>query len=1181
MDSFPFQSKSAYGGLNSSEIAHLLSGELADGHSQLVIAPSQSICEKLGRDLCSLLDLNLHSKNKVAVYYFPRWDISPFEELRPDKFVSRERISTLVSLSHEVPGIYLLSVEALCERIVRPGDFSDLKLSLELGGRYDRQEIVRALDSLGYDLRSEVEDFSEMAVRGGVIDFFGPTGSRPVRLEFLGGTLAAIREFDLETQRTVGNIDRVEVYPAREIYLTPEKQDFRKIVQFGEDYNIPTTRLRKLQKEIERGGRPDGLEFLQFLCGLESGAFFEHLERSPQNFNTHLLYPDDFNDFREQHFEYYRERIEVLQKKTNFFLQLDEALLSEQNFDEVLSECDSVFHRGLFEGFRGYRDLGYERGAFGVGSSNVSISDSEIVSERRDPQVKIGSIFESAIEKCRLWLNENYRIVCYALGSSAINRAREFFSTYGLAAEVIRLGEYDDSQEAASLIESSGVYILDGELSSAVISSTDKIVAFPLSLIFGSSGRRARGKTSANKSKRSITKKLQQIREGDLVVHLDYGICRYQGLKEFTVEGQIGDFLLLEFAGEDKLYLPVENIGRIQKYVAAEGRVVGLSKLGGNSWQKTKQKVQKQVEEMAAQLIALYARRELTGGVPMPGSADEESEFAEAFGYVETEDQQGAIDAVLLDMEAEKPMDRLVCGDVGYGKTEVAMRAAYRAVLNGKQVAVLAPTTVLVEQHYQSFISRFEQFGVKITRVSRFQTPAENKESLGLLAKGKVDIIVGTHRLLSKDVVFKELGLLVIDEEHRFGVAQKEKLKEIRTSVDILALSATPIPRTLHMSLTNIRDLSVIETAPANRQLIRTYLSNYRDELVREAIKRELSREGQVYFIYNRVQTIEAVVADLRELVPEARISHGHGQMKPSELERIMHQFVAHEIDVLVSTTIVESGLDIPNANTIIIKGAENLGLAELYQLRGRVGRSSRRAYSYMLVDSRGSLSKQAQLRLEALEALDDLGVGFKLALQDMEIRGAGNLLGRDQSGQVALVGYELYSRLLKEAVEFRQKSAAEEGREVEQFEPEVNIGFAAHIPSDYLSDVASRLLLYQRLAPVASFEEAQLVMEEIADIYGQPPEEMANLVELMVLRNYLKKRGIPKLSFRDQKLSISLTPATGVDPAAVVAAVAASGGEIRLSSSGNLLIKVELEKFNSPKHAQDVVEQTLLRVGG
>ncbi|RIL05277.1 MAG: transcription-repair coupling factor, partial [Proteobacteria bacterium] len=663
------------------------------------------------------------------------------------------------------------------------------------------------------------------------------------------------------------------------------------------------------------------------------------------------------------------------------------------------------------------------------------------------------------------------------------------------------------------------VVILKGHLASGFVMPDEHLVFISEAEIFAERSYRKSRKAQTNL--RKLLGTLSQLQEGDYIVHTDYGIGVYRGLKHIDVEGLESDFLQIDYA-DSKLYLPVHSIGKAQKFAAAEGQVPKIDKLGSSRWTKTKQKVRESVAALAGDLIKLYAARSIVKGWRHEPQGAEDERFAEDFPFDETPDQLKAIQDTISDMVADRPMDRLVCGDVGFGKTEVAVRAAFKCLQHAKQVAVLVPTTILAEQHKHTFVNRFTGYPAKIAALSRFYSPKQNQAAIAELKSGELDIIIGTHRLLSRDVTFKDLGLLIVDEEHRFGVKHKEKLKAFKKQVDVLTLTATPIPRTLHMSLLGIRDISVISTPPHDRRTIRSYVASYDETLIADAIRRELRRNGQCFFVHNRVQNIDLVSATLSALVPEARFAFAHGQMSEHQLEKIMRAFLMREIDVLVSTTIIESGLDIPNANTMIIDRADTFGLAQLYQLRGRVGRSNRQAFCYFLIPKSQRIGVQAEERLRALQALDDLGLGFNLALRDMEIRGAGNLLGKEQSGNVLAVGFELFSKILKEAV---LNLKGEDLDIKESIDPEIKLGIQAFLPEFYIPDVSERLVMYQRFAGAESSQEIDDLLEEMTDRFGSTPPEGLNLAELMRYRALLRDFGVVKAELSKGRLLLAFSP--------------------------------------------------------
>jgi transcription-repair coupling factor (superfamily II helicase) len=656
----------------------------------------------------------------------------------------------------------------------------------------------------------------------------------------------------------------------------------------------------------------------------------------------------------------------------------------------------------------------------------------------------------------------------------------------------------------------------------------------------------------------ALLKSLSELKRDDYVVHLDHGVGLYRGLKHMQVGGTEGDYLQLEYAGGDRLYIPADRINVVQRYVGADGAAPPLDKLGGTSWEKAKKKTRESILAMAKELLEIYATREILERRAYTATDDYFSEFEARFPFEETEDQEKAIAETLADMGKPRPMDRLICGDVGYGKTEVAMRAAFLAVLEGRQVAVLVPTTVLAQQHLQSFRKRFEGYPVRVEALSRLQTKPQVDEILRGLRAGTVDVVVSTHRLLQPDIEFKQLGLLIVDEEHRFGVKDKERVKQMRKLVDVLTLTATPIPRTLQMGLVGIRDLSVIETPPVDRQAIRTYVTRYDEGLVRESIQRELDRQGQVFFVHNRVETIEAMVQRIRGLVPNARVAVAHGQMKGPELERVMLAFMECEVDVLVCSAIIESGLDIPNANTMIINRADTFGLAQLYQLRGRVGRSHQRAYAYLMIPGEHLITKDAQKRLKVLQELDELGGGFRLAAHDLEIRGAGNLLGKQQSGHVAAVGFEMYEQMLAEAVrELRGE------RLQADVEPEMQLGIPAFIPETYIPDEQQRLAIYRRLAAIRNDEELEDLTQEMRERFGPLPPAVDSFVRLMDLRRHLRAHQVIRCVRRDDWITLQFHPDAPVEVDTLLSLVQQHKKRFKLSKDFQLSFQPKAQDWD------------------
>jgi transcription-repair coupling factor (superfamily II helicase) len=746
------------------------------------------------------------------------------------------------------------------------------------------------------------------------------------------------------------------------------------------------------------------------------------------------------------------------------------------------------------------------------------------------------------VEHLRQWREQGWRVllVCHQRGQA--ERLRDLLELHGLSLLF-------DPASTAKGARAGELRLVLGDLAAGFRLPDEKLAVVAEEEIFGHRVRR-RGLAAARA--KALLSTLAELKEGDFVVHADHGIARYRGLQHLQMGRIEGDFLHLEYAGEDRLYVPVDRIEKVQKYVGSEGHIPRLDKMGGGAWEKAKVKARAAVEELARDLLKIYALREMAEGFRYAPPDRLFREFEAAFPYEETPDQLAAIGDVLGDMESERPMDRLICGDVGYGKTEVAIRAAFKAALDGRQVAVLVPTTVLARQHGETFAERFKGTPVEVEMVSRFRSAAEQKRILERAATGKIDVLIGTHRLLQRDVRFKNLGLVIIDEEQRFGVTHKERLKKLRAEVDVLTLTATPIPRTLHMSLMGLRDLSVIDTPPVDRLAIRTYVTRFDEELIREAIRRELRRGGQVFFVHNRVQSIAAMAEFVQTLVPEAKVVVGHGQMGEKALEEVMLAFVEGESNVLVCSTIIESGLDIPRANTIIINRADCFGLAQLYQLRGRVGRSRHRAYAYLLIPGEGTLTREARERLKVLQELTELGAGFRIASHDLELRGAGDLLGGRQAGQIAAIGFEMYTELLEEMIHELKGLAREE-----KIDPEIRLGLSAFLPEKYVPDPNQRLVFYKKLAAADDEESLYAAVDELRDRYGEIPPPAGLLLELMKLRVLMKRLKVELADYDGRQLIFGFHAGTPVPPEKILRLLEDPQGRYRFTPDYRLSVRL------------------------
>jgi len=1145
--------------------------------SMLAIVANSSAAERLISDLKFFTDSADHAESFVAG--FLSWEVLPFDALSPAPTVSAARIEALNRLLESRPTLVVSTVDALMQRMVPPQFLKQLRFVVRKGDSIDREQLIEVLDRGGYQRSSLVEEVGQYAVRGAVVDAFPPGSMNPIRIELFSGSIESVREFDAGTQRSTTERDDCELLPVRELFLPPEEADretmFQQLRAYASDQGLPLRAAKSVEEALREGTALPGIEHLQslFLPGL--ARLWDYLGASASvavvDETAVFAAADEFEAL-------VSERATRAQSEGRITPSVSSAFLS-------VTELQSAVSAHKVHYFDSTRIIDPSE----LPASGLVIAGDEQTKDKIFSLSGLQSALRTArraerpflplAEEVRHRLAQGYRIGIVIQHPSRARRVTELLSGYDIRVNDPETGYLAWTESAAGLGRE--VTILHGELSGGIRLTRERVMLIPEHELFPESSSRRQSASARNV--RRFLGAVSQLKEDDYIVHVEHGIGIYRGLRQIDVDGRVGDFLHLEYADQSKLFLPVENIGKIQKYAGADAKKPALSKLGGKAWSATKAKVHENVAELAGQLLKILAARELSPGIPFPPRGSEDDAFADSFPFEETPDQTRAIEEVLSDLSRSRPMDRLVCGDVGYGKTEVAIRAAFKAVNAGKQVALLVPTTILAEQHEQTFRNRFAELPFKIACVSRFNPPGENKRLLAEAAEGKVDILIGTHRLLQRDVSFRDLGLLIIDEEHRFGVAHKEKLKRLRAEVHVLTLTATPIPRTLHISLLGIRDLSIIETPPVNRQAIRTYLATYSNSLVREAIMREIGRSGQVFYIHNRVENIAAIADELAELVPEATIAFAHGQMKDAELEAVMHRFVTGEVNVLVSTTIIESGLDISNANTIIIRTADRFGLAELYQLRGRVGRSSRRAYAYLLISDPKTIGADAKKRLQALQSLDDLGIGFRLAIQDMEIRGAGNLLGKDQSGHIDLVGYELYTRILKEAVEElrRRRDRPSEAPETKlDIDPEVRIGFPAHIPPWYIPDVAERLLLYQRLIDLNDERDGRAIYEEMSDRFGRPPEEISVLIELMVFRGIIRRAGIVAASARLDSLSLTFHPKAAPGPDRIAAAAKAGNWKARYSASKVLSLELEPESIRSPKDLTARAEPVLRALG-
>jgi len=1041
----------------------------------LFIVPTDADVERAAADIAffaaALEGLSENAADRT-VLPFPSHEIDPYRGLAPHFGVASTRARALHALATGVARVVVASAAALLPRVSPPKRLLDVSLDLKPGQEIAPTDLAELLVDAGFSREDPADEHGEFAVRGGILDVFPAGEVHPVRLEFVGDAIESVRTYDPATQRSIAAVDQVTVVPLRDVLA-----DDRGATVF--DYLARSRDARIIVSEADEVEANATTLLEQFHHSYDEAVAKSggHLVRESPSDRPHILPPDRL-------------------------------FIDWQSVDERFAHATMLAQLGL--------DDDAQQTASTEESSLRALPVRHV---RCQPSLELHGRIADWVGEVRRLRDEGDTTVFAAATAGRAERTIELLKEYDVLA--VPVERADDARYAAVLVAL-------GNLSRGFRLPDAGMQIYAEADVFEEERRASERRRSATKA---FLSDLRDLKVGDFVVHVDHGIGVFVGLKKIGVGDNEQEFLELHYAGEDKLFVPVERLDLVQKYTGATRPPV--DRLGGTSWERAKTKVKKAMRDMAEELLKLYAARKAVPGHAFSPDSHWQQEFEDAFEYELTVDQKTAITDIKRDMESPTPMDRLLCGDVGYGKTEVAMRAAFKAVMDGKQVAFLAPTTVLAFQHQKTLRERFAGFPVRIEMVSRFRTRMEQKAALADLAAGKVDIIVGTHRLLSKDVQFRELGLLVVDEEQRFGVSHKEKIKQLRKKVDVLTMSATPIPRTLNMSLVGIRDMSIIETPPKDRLSIQTNVVKFDQQVIGRAIRNELARNGQVYFVHNRVESIFSIGNLVQRLVPEARVVIGHGQMDEDALERAMLDFVAKRFDVLLATTIVENGLDIPNANTIIINRADRYGLSQLYQLRGRVGRSDRPAYAYLLIPPEDNLSPVAKKRLAAIKEFSDLGSGFRVAALDLEIRGAGNLLGGEQSGHIDTLGFEMYMKLLEQTVRELK------GEEIEDDQrATVNLRVDLRIDESYVADMNQRLMLYRKVAAARRAEEIDRVLDEAADRYGPLPESVLNLADYGRIRIMADRLGVDTVDREGRVVVLKFRPQAKVEPARLVSLV-------------------------------------------
>lgn len=1091
------------------------------------------------------------------VAYYPAKDILFYQSDIRGNVLTAERINALKLMSEGEPCTIVTTFDGLMNPMPAPGRFTEAVQKISVGDTIDLSEFTKCLAELGYEKNYQAQTRGDFSVRGGIVDVFPLTEDNPFRIELWGDEVDSIRSFDAESQRSIENLEEVHIYPACELVLSEEEraagiesilaeaervsEKLRGEMKTEEAYRVKSA-AEQIAEEAGELGISAGLDaYLSYFCkervslldyfaGKDTLVF---LDETPRGIERGIATETEFTESMKQ--------------------RLEKGYILPGQMRELIS-CKEILAKLA-------RRRCISLVALDMKNPHLEIASRiNIQSKTVNPY---NNSFELLVKDLLRYKKNGYRVILLSGSRTRAKRLAEDLMDEGLSAFYTE--DFDHEVKVGEIMTGYGKVKKGYEypmLKFVVISESD---------IFGGEKKKKKHRRTYEGEKiASFT----DLNIGDYVVHESHGLGIYRGIEKIEVDKTVKDYIKIEYAGGGNLYILATQLELIQKYAGADARKPKLNKLGGQEWNRTKSKVKGAVKEIAEDLVRLYAVRQNEKGFVFGPDTVWQKEFEEMFPFEETEDQDAAIAATKKDMESAKIMDRLICGDVGYGKTEIAIRAAFKAVQDGKQVAFLVPTTILAQQHYNNFVQRMKDFPVNVDLLCRFRSSAEQKKTVEQLKKGQVDIIIGTHRLLSKDVAYKDLGLLIIDEEQRFGVTHKEKIKQLKTNIDVLTLTATPIPRTLHMSLIGIRDMSVLEEPPMDRVPIQTYVMEYNEELVREAIARELARGGQAYYVYNRVREIADVATKIAELVPEANVAFAHGQMKETELENIMYRFINGEIDVLVSTTIIETGLDISNVNTMIIHDADNMGLSQLYQLRGRVGRSNRTAYAFLMYKRDKMLKEVAEKRLAAIKEYTELGSGFKIAMRDLEIRGAGSLLGERQHGHMEAVGYDLYCKMLNEAVKEAKGIAVQES-----FDTSIDIDIDAYIPMGYIPNEFQKLDIYKRIAGIETEEETEEMLEELIDRFGDPPKSVENLLYIARVKSMAHRVYFTEVAQKGETLRFTLYEKAKIDVAKIPEFVAACGENVTFTADAKApYFTYHLKKNSRDKHvdAKAVLENFL-----
>ncbi len=1130
-------------GLVDSQIAHMaFSLSYIYGRQALVITHSQLQTKNI------LEDLKFFAENQA--FQFPTKEIMFYNFDAHSHQTIEERIKAMIKIATGEPCLIVASVDSLMTKIIPKEIFTKEIPTITYGEEIDLDKLINTFIYLGYERVDMVEAKGQFSLRGGIIDIYSIDSENPYRVELFDNEVDSIRTFNIENQLSLDKLNDIRIFPAKEVLLTEDK----------------------IQKSIS--SLKSDLQNFRGKLSLESRA---HLDEKINGF-IELLESTTIGQSAENYLNYFYDETTIL---TSYFS--NDAMVFIDEPSRVKERAETAF-KEFEESFKAFLDKGEvlprqaelminydflvkeldKKHIFALSSlpkNNPSFSPKHIINFTSRTTQSFHSKMDLLSDELKQWKYRGFKTILLCGNEERAKQLQVTLRDMGVETNYLK---NPDKQ-----VMSGQAFIIEGSLRKGFEYYSSKLVLLTENEIFGVSKRK---KISSKRKDSKPIKSFADLGSGDYVVHENHGIGKYIGIEQLKVQGSKRDYLKIRYSDEGLLYVPIEQIDMVQKYIGADDGKPKLNKLGGAEWKKVKSKVKGAIVDMAKDLLHLNAIRETTRGFAFSQDSPWQAQFEDMFPFEETPDQLRCIKEIKGDMEKIIPMDRLLCGDVGYGKTEVAIRAAFKSVVDGKQVAILVPTTILAQQHYNTFVQRFQHFPISVEMLSRFRTDKQQQKIIESLRVGNMDIIIGTHRMLSKDIKFKDLGLLIVDEEQRFGVQHKEALKQLRKNVDVITLTATPIPRTLHMSLIGLRDMSVIEDPPEERYPIQTYVIEFNEEIVRDAIAREIYRGGQVYFVFNRVKGIQQMAAKIRKLLPEARVAVGHGQMNERELENIMLDFMNGEYDVLVCTTIIETGLDISNVNTIVIHDADKMGLSQLYQLRGRVGRSNRLAYAYLTYQKNKILTEVAEKRLRAIKEFTEFGSGFKIAMRDLEIRGAGNLLGSEQHGHMAAIGYDLYVKLLEDTV------AEMKGEKIEQdIETTIEIDINAYIPENYIENENQKLIIYKKIASIRDKKDMDEIQEEIEDRFGTIPEPVINLIFIAYIKNLAQKAGIVSVIGNDNFVKLQFASPDRINPEVIGILSKSYGNNLRVNAGTVPFIKYKYKNINNNlrnRELQEVLEK-------